>query len=59
MKEAIFFGAVLAITLSWIARAARKPDNFVRRFSRGFFMRDLNESMNSDAARAERRAAKR
>ena len=45
MKEALFAGAVLAIALSWIARSAGKPDGFVRYFSRGAFMRDLNRKM--------------
>ena len=30
MKEALFAGAMFAIALSWIARSARKPDDFVR-----------------------------
>ncbi len=58
MKEAIFFGAVFAITLNWIARVAGKPDNFVRRFSRGGFMRELNERMNSGAKEARQDAAR-
>jgi len=45
MKEALFAGAMLGIALSWIARAAKKPDGFIRHFSRGAFMRDLNEKM--------------
>jgi len=47
MKEALFAGVVLAITLNWISRSARKPDGFVRHFSRGAFMRDLNEKMEA------------
>jgi hypothetical protein len=34
MKEALFAGAMLGIALSWIARAAKKPDGFIRHFSR-------------------------
>ena len=45
MKEALFAGAMLGIALSWIAREAKKPDGFIRHFSRGAFMRDLNEKM--------------
>jgi hypothetical protein len=45
MKEALFAGAMLGIALSWIARAAKNPDGFIRHFSRGAFMRDLNEKM--------------
>ena len=45
MKEALFAGALFAIALSWIARSARKADGFVRHFSRGAFMRELNKKM--------------
>jgi hypothetical protein len=45
MIEALFAGALFAIALSWIARVAKTPDGFVRYFSRGAFMRDLNEEM--------------
>jgi len=45
MKEAIFAGVLFAISLSWIARVARKPDGFVRHFSRGAFLRDLNDRL--------------
>jgi hypothetical protein len=41
---------VFAVALSWIARSARKPDGFVRHFSRGAFMRDLNESLAEKSA---------
>jgi hypothetical protein len=34
---------MVAIALSWIARTASEPDGFVRYFSRGAFMRDLNK----------------
>ena len=36
---------MFAIALGWIARSARTPDGFVRYFSRGAFMRDLNKKM--------------
>jgi hypothetical protein len=45
MKEALFAGVLFAIALSWIARVAKNPDGFVRHFSRGAFMRDLNKEM--------------
>jgi len=41
MKEALFAGAVLAITLNWLCRAGRNPDVFVCHFSRGAFMREV------------------
>ena len=45
MAEAIFAGAVLAIVLGWTGRSVRKKDSFVLHFSRGAFMRDLNNKM--------------
>ena len=42
MAEAIFAGAVLAIALRWIGRSAKDEDGFVRHFSRGAYMRELN-----------------
>ncbi len=50
MKEALFAGALLAIALGWIARSARNADGFVRHFSRGAFMRDLNKKMEERIA---------
>jgi hypothetical protein len=47
MKEAIVAGVLFAISLSWIARVAKKPGGFVRHFSRGAFMRDLNERLKA------------
>jgi hypothetical protein len=41
MKEAIVAGVLFAISLSWIARVAKRPDGFVRHFSQGAFMREL------------------
>jgi hypothetical protein len=54
MKEALFAGALFAITLNWIARIAKKPDGFVRHFGRGAFMRDLNEKLSSPDSNARR-----
>jgi hypothetical protein len=45
MAEALVAGGMVAIALSWIARAASKPDGFGRHFSRGAFMRDLNKKI--------------
>ena len=45
MWEAIFAGAVLAITLRWIGRSMRDRDGFARHFSRGAYMRDLNRAL--------------
>lgn len=45
MVEALFAGAVFAIALNWIFRSAKKPDGFVRNFSRGAFLRELNKKM--------------
>jgi hypothetical protein len=45
MAEAIFAGAVLAITLRWISRSAHDPNAFVRSSSRGAFMRELNRKI--------------
>jgi hypothetical protein len=48
MAEAIFAGAVLAITLRWIGRAVKSKDSFVLHSSRGSFMRDLNKKFESN-----------
>jgi hypothetical protein len=45
MAESLFAGVMVAIALSWIARTASEPDDFVRHFSRGAFMRDLNKKI--------------
>jgi hypothetical protein len=45
MAEAIFAGAVLAITLWWLSRSVKEPDGLVRHFSRGAYMRDLNKKI--------------
>jgi hypothetical protein len=47
MAEAVFAGAVLAITLRWISRSMKDPNGFARQSSRGAFMRDLNEKMEA------------
>jgi hypothetical protein len=43
--RSLFAGVMVAIALSWIARTASEPDDFVRHFSRGAFMRDLNKKI--------------
>ena len=55
MAEAIFAGAVLAITLGWIGRAVKSKDGFVLHSSRGSFMRDLNKKLASSLPGLERR----
>jgi hypothetical protein len=45
MAEALVAGVMVAIALSWIARAASKPDGFVHHFSRGAFIRDLDKKI--------------
>ena len=45
MLEAVFAGAVLAITLRWISRSMQAKDSFARYFSRGAYLRDLNKKM--------------
>jgi hypothetical protein len=52
MREALFAGAMFAIALSWIAREAKKQDGFVRHFSRGALMRDLNKKMQEKISAA-------
>jgi hypothetical protein len=51
MAEAILAGAVLAICLSWIARSMKQKDGFVRHFSRGMYMRELNKKMEDQNSR--------
>ena len=45
MAEAVFAGAVLAMVLGWIGRSTRKKDSFVLHFSRGAYMRYLNNKL--------------
>ena len=45
MAEAIFAGAVMAITLRWLSRSVRDPNGFVCHSSRGAYMRELNEKL--------------
>jgi hypothetical protein len=45
MAEVILGAALLAIALYFIARSAKVRSGFVRRSSRGAFMRDLNKAM--------------
>ena len=55
MAEAIFAGAVLAITLRWISGSLRKPDSFVLHAGRGAFMRDLNRKLEAETDSARTR----
>ena len=50
MLEAVFAGAVLAITLRWISRSMQAKDSFARHFSRGAYLRDLNKKMAAPKA---------
>ncbi len=45
MQQAIFFGAIVVYCLVVIYLTGTREDGFVRCFSRGAFMRDLNKKM--------------
>ena len=45
MGQVIFFGTMVVILLAVIYRAGKKKDGFVKHFSRGAFMSDLNKKM--------------
>jgi len=45
MVNIIFWGLILIIILVLIYRSGKKKDGFVRYFSRGAYMRDLNKEM--------------
>lgn len=48
MEQAVFFGALAVIAVMFFAiiyLSGKKKDGFVRHFSRGAFMRDLNKRM--------------
>ncbi len=48
MEQAVFFGALAVIAVMLFAiiyLSGKKKDGFVRHFSRGAFMRDLNKKM--------------
>jgi hypothetical protein len=45
MGEAILWGAIEVGALTVIYLSGKKKDGFVRHFSRGAFMRDLNKKM--------------
>ena len=45
MEQAIFFGALLVMLLVVIYLSGKKKNRFLRHFSRGAFMRDLNKKM--------------
>jgi hypothetical protein len=55
MAEAIFAGAVLAIVLRWLSRSVKEPNGFVRHFSRGAFMRDMNIKLEAESFTARTR----
>ena len=45
MAEVLLGTALIAIALYFIVRSAKDLNGFVRRASRGAFMRDLNKAM--------------
>jgi hypothetical protein len=45
MTELVLGAVLIAIALYFIVRFAKDENGFVRRTSRGAFMRDLNKSM--------------
>jgi len=45
MIQIVFFGVILVILLAFLYRSAKNKDGFVRYFSRGAYMRDLNKVM--------------
>ena len=52
MTEALFSAVLIAVALNWIAGTAGRPDGFIRRTSRGAFMRDLNVKMEAKPSRS-------
>ncbi len=48
MDKAILWAAVVVALLTIIYLSGRKKDSFVKHFSRGAFMRDLNKKMESE-----------
>lgn len=51
MAQAIFWGAIVVILLTVIFLSGKKKDGFVRHFSRGAFMRELNKKMEKEIER--------
>ena len=47
MEQAVFLGALVVVFLVVIYRSGKKQDGFVRHFSRGAFMRDLNKKIEN------------
>jgi len=45
MEQAVFFGVLLVPLIVVIYRLEKKKDGFLRHFSRGAFMPDLNKKM--------------
>jgi hypothetical protein len=45
MEKAIYFGALVVMFLTVTYLSGKKKNGFVRHFSRGAFMRDLNKKM--------------
>jgi hypothetical protein len=48
MDELILLAAITVVFITVIYLSGRKKDGFVKHFSRGAFMRELNEKMEAD-----------
>jgi hypothetical protein len=48
MLEIILWVIVLAVLLAIVYRSAKSKNGFVRHFSRGAYMRDLNKQMEDN-----------
>ena len=48
MEQAVFFGALVVMFVAVIYLSGKKKSGFVRHFSRGAFMRDLNKKMEEN-----------
>lgn len=48
MGEAIFLGAIVVAFITILFLAGKNKDSFVRHFSRGAYMRELNKKMEQD-----------
>ena len=55
MAEGILGAVLIAFALFFIVRFAKDQNGFVRRTSRGAFMRDLNKTMERSEGRANPR----
>lgn len=49
MERAVFLAAIVVILLTVIYLSGKKKNGFVRHFSRGAFMRDLNKKMEGES----------